>query len=228
MSELVRVITQETLDLHAKWLASNDDGIKLSTVVGGKVEIMTNLRKANLSMADLSGANLSGANLIMTNLSGANLSGANLRKANLSGAKLSGADLSAADLSGTNLSGANLSGCKGLLNPVIWLSDNFFTDELGYIVYKAIGNTVYEAPDTWKIKAGLLIEEVCNPDRGTLCASGVNFGTMKWVDENYPVKKGREIWRCRIRWIDLAGVIVPWNTNGKARCCKLELLEMVK
>ena len=193
MSELVRVITQETLDLHAKWLASNDDGIKLSTVVGGKVEIMTNLRKANLS-----------------------------------GAKLSGADLSAADLSGTNLSGANLSGCKGLLNPVIWLSDNFFTDELGYIVYKAIGNTVYEAPDTWKIKAGLLIEEVCNPDRGTLCASGVNFGTMKWVDENYPVKKGREIWRCRIRWIDLAGVIVPWNTNGKARCCKLELLEMVK
>ena len=223
MSELVRVITQETLDLHAKWLASNDDGIKLSTVVGGKVEIMTNLRKANLSMADLSGANLSGANL-----SGANLSGADLSMANLSGANLRKAKLSGANLSEAKLIAADLSGCKGLLNPVIWLSDNFFTDELGYIVYKAIGNTVYEAPDTWKIKAGLLIEEVCNPDRGTLCASGVNFGTMKWVDENYPVKKGREIWRCRIRWIDLAGVIVPWNTNGKARCCKLELLEMVK
>lgn len=36
-----------------------------------------------------------------------------------------------------------------------------------------------------------------------------------------------KIYRCRIRWIDLAGVVVPYNTDGKARCARLEILEQV-
>ena len=33
------------------------------------------------------------------------------------------------------------------------------------------------------------------------------------------------LWRCRIRYEDGPGVVVPYNTDGKARCERLELLE---
>jgi len=86
------MITKEELELHAKWLCNESDGVRLV--------------KAS---ADLSGAYLSGANL-----SGADLRGAYLSGAYLSDADLSGADLSGACLSGANLSGADLRGANGL------------------------------------------------------------------------------------------------------------------
>jgi uncharacterized protein YjbI with pentapeptide repeats len=201
-----------------------------------------NLSYANLCGADLSGANLSYANLCGTNLSGTNLSyanlcGANLSYADLSGANLSYANLCGADLSGANLSyanlcgadlrdadlsGANLSGAKNLLNPVLWLAENFEHDDLGYIVYKAIGNTSFNPPEHWQIEAGSYLEEVPNPLPTVECGCGVNFATLTWVRDNHP---RCAIWRCRIRWTDLAGVVVPYNTDGKARCSRLELLE---
>jgi hypothetical protein len=36
------------------------------------------------------------------------------------------------------------------------------------------------------------------------------------------------LWRCRIRWAWLPGVVVPFGTDGKARCSRLEMLEEVK
>jgi hypothetical protein len=182
------------------------------------------LRSADLSGANLSGANLSGADLSGANLSGANLSGANLSGADLRSADLSGANLRSADLSGANLSGANLSGAKNLLNPVVWLAETFVSDELGYIVYKAIGNTTYNPPKSWKIKAGSLLEEIPNPLPTCECGCGVNFATLAWVKSNH---SRVTIWRCRIRWLDLPGVVVPYNTDGKARCSRLELIEIV-
>lgn len=140
-------------------------------------------------------------------------------------ANLSDADLSDANLIGANLSGANLSGAKNLLNPVKWLAENFERDDLGYIVYKAIGNTDYRPPKHWKVKAGSLLEEVPNPLPTSDCGCGVNFGTLAWVKDHY---ENAEIWRCRIRWVDLPGVVVPFTTDGKARCNCLELLERVK
>jgi hypothetical protein len=148
-------------------------------------------------------------------LSDANLSDADLRRANLSGANLSGADLRR----------ANLSGAQNLLNPVKWLAENFEHDDLGYIVYKAIGDTNYTPPARWKIAPNEYIEEVCNPLPTSTCACGINFGTLAWVKENYPRST---FWRCRIRWMDLPGVVVPYNTDGKARCNRLELLEVVE
>ena len=103
---MITKITQNDLDLHAKWLKNEPDGVRLSAVA------YANLRGANLSYADLSGADLSGADLSGANLSGANLSVANLRGANLSYADLSGANLSVANLRGTNLSYADLSGAN--------------------------------------------------------------------------------------------------------------------
>jgi hypothetical protein len=170
--------------------------------------------------ADLSGADLSGADL-----SDADLRRANLRSADLRSANLSGADLSDADLIDADLRRADLSGAKNLLNPVVWLSENFDTDELGYIVYKAIGGTPYSKPDYWNIEPGASIEEVPNPLPTVECGCGVNFATLKWIKSNQP-QSG--IWCCRIRWLDLPGVVVPYNTDGKARCSRLELLDIVK
>ena len=135
--------------------------------------------------------------------------------------------LSRANLSGANLSGADLSGAENLLNPVKWLAENFEDDDLGYIVYKAIGNTDYAAPAQWKIDAGEIIEEVVNPLPTNDCGCGVNFGTLQWVKEYCGEGESAVIWRCRIRWIDLPGVVVPYNTTGKARCNRLELLETI-
>ncbi len=87
---MITEITQNDLDLHAKYLRGEAGGVKLVTAVG-KVTISANLREANLRGADLSEADLSEADL-----RGANLRGANLIRADLIGADLRGANLSEA------------------------------------------------------------------------------------------------------------------------------------
>ena len=163
--------------------------------------------------ADFRGANLSGANLRRANLSGADLSGANL-----SGANLSGADLSDADLSD-----ANLSGVKNLLSAINYLDSNFEKTPDGYIAYKTFGGS-YAPNKGWKIESGSIIDEVVNPNRQYICGSGINLAPIKWVIQNY---KG-DIWKVLIRWEWLPGVIVPYNTDGKIRCERCELVEIVK
>ena len=54
---MITKITQNDLDLHAKWLKDGPDGVWLRTVADA------DLRGANLRGADLSGANLRGADL---------------------------------------------------------------------------------------------------------------------------------------------------------------------
>ena len=200
-----------------------------------------NLSAANLSYADLSAANLSAADLRAAdlraadlraadlgyaNLSDANLRAANLSYANLSGVDLRAANLRAANLSYANLSGVDLSGVMGLLDPVDWLQTNFETDAEGVIVYKRIGAgaTAYSPPAHWTIEPGAYLTEVVNPTRTVECACGVNFGTRDWCQDEY---NGATLWRCRIEWWDLAGVVVPYNTDGKARCARLRLIEPV-
>jgi hypothetical protein len=197
----------EIVEKHGKWLRDEEGGERWSCPID-----------ADLSGADLSGADLSGANL-----SDADLSGANLRRADLRRADLSGANLSGANLSGANLSGANLSGAKNFFNPIKWMSENFEHDDLGFVVYKTFG-AYYKQPE-WKIEAGSFIEENANQFPTNDCGCGINFATIKWIknDQSNP-----EIWRCRIRWIDCVGVVIPYNTDGKARCSRLELIEIVK
>ena len=199
----------ETLESHKLWLSGK----------GGK---RADLRLANLLDADLSGANLSWADLSGANLSWAYLSGANLSWADLSGANLSRANLSRANLSRANLSGANLSRAKGLLQTTAFIAENFERTSDGYIAYKTF-NSQYRAPDAWEIKHGSIIEETVNFDRCTECGSGINVAPLKWVQEH---QKG-EIWKVLIRWEWMCGVCIPYNTDGKIRCERVELVGIV-
>ena len=181
------------------------------------------LRRANLSDADLRGADLRGANLSDADLRGANLSDANLRGANLRGANLSDADLRGANLSDANLRGANLSGSQGLLDAINYMEANFERTDEGYIVYKSF-NSNYTAPDRWKIEPGEVIEEVANPDRTCECGCGINVAPLEWVkNDNY-----NQPYKLLIRWEWLPGVVVPYNTDGKIRCSKAQILEAVE
>jgi len=147
-------------------------------------------------------------------------------RADLRGADLSGADLREANLRVANLSGADLGGCTGLLNAADWLAEHFELDPdgRGYLVYKMFG-IFNPIPAAWKIEAGSIITEVVNPDRGTECACGVNFARRDWLE--FKVRPGTPLWRCLLRWRDLPDVVVPFHTDGKARCGRLELLEIV-
>ena len=186
------------------------------------------LRWANLIGADLSGANLRGAYLrgaylIAADLSGADLSRANLHKADLSGANLRRANLIEADLSGANLGEADLSGATGLLSAVDFLEAHFERVEAGYIAYKTF-NVTYEAPAAWEIKKGAVISENVNFDRCTECGCGVNVAPLEWVKREYGYPG---IWKVLIRWEWLCGVCVPYMSDGKIRCERVELLEVV-
>lgn len=150
--------------------------------------------------------------------SAANLSGANLRGANLHGADLSGADLRWADLREANLSGAG-----GLLPTVNYLAAHFERTEEGYIAYKTFG-AMYSPPGTWKLESGAILEENVNFDRCSVCGCGINVAPLKWVKSKY---KG-DIWKVLIRWEWLCGVCVPYQTDGKIRCERVELVEVVK
>ncbi len=182
--------------------------------------INVNLSYANLRSADLSYANLSSAYLHNANLRLADLHNANLRLANLSSANLSSANLRSADLSS-----ANLSQIVNFFDPLKWLKENFEFDEKGLIVYKRIGTTAFKSPNNWIIEPNSIIEELgVNPLPTVDCGSGVNFGTLDWCQKEYT---DSSLWKCRINWMDLASVVVPYNTDGRARCQRLELLEKI-
>jgi len=44
------------------------------------------------------------------------------------------------------------------------------------------------------------------------------------------VKKNHKgpYWKCRINWKDLVDTVIPFNTDGKGRCARLELIKIVE
>ena len=231
----------EIIRLHKMWLNDEDGGIKANishsnlrgSDLRGSNLSGSNLSGSNLSGSDLSGSNLSGSDLSGSDLSGSDLSGSNLRGSNLSGSDLSGSNLRGSNLRGSNLSGSNLrgsdlrysnlSGVVGLINAAYWMADNFEKTAEGYIVYKSFGDR-YNAPEDWKIEPGSVINEVVNQLPTLDCACGINFATLEWVKRN----TSNDIWKCLIRWEWLPLVTVPYNTDGKARCGRLELIEIIE
>ena len=92
----------------------------------------------------------------------------------------------------------------------------------GYIAYKTFGSQ-YTPPETWNITKGSVITETVNYDRCCDCGSGINVAPLEWVKKYY---KGA-IWKVLIRWEWLCGVCVPYMTDGKIRCERVELLGVV-
>ena len=257
MNKYTKEELHENLEKHNLWLnnmsggiAADFSGADISGVDFSGVDLRgvdfscadlsnANFRDANLNNANLSGVNLTGADLSCAklqnahlsnailsnvNLSNADLCYADLYLANLNKANLCCADLSGADLTRTNLSGANLSGTKGLVSSVDFIKTHFGRTEDGYIAYKTFGSC-YDSPEAWKIEVGSVIEENVNFDRSTGCGSGINVAPLEWVRDNYPNKP---IWKVLIRWEWLCGVCVPYMTDGKIRCERVELLEVVE
>ena len=60
--------------------------------------------------------------------------------------------------------------------------------------------------------------------RADACGCGINVAPLDWVRKNY----NGEIWKVLIRWEWMVGVCVPYNTDGKIRCERVELVEVVK
>jgi hypothetical protein len=216
---------QDTLDAHRKWLARGSEGERADLhgvdLHGADLRDRC-LRHAKLDYAELSDANLGGANLRRTNLTHANLICANLSGADLTSADLRRADLRDADLRNANLKNTDLSGTWGLVSVGDYLEENFEFDASGMLCYKVFG-VLYDVPERWTIEEGSVIRENVNPHRTLDCACGVNVATRQWMrGYNFP---SREIWRCRIAWPDLAGVVVPYDPDGKIRAERVRLLE---
>ena len=152
----------------------------------------------------------------------ANLGKADLHEANLGKVDLQKANLRGVDLGGANLCGANLSGALGILPQGDYVKKFFNVDKSGVIVYKSFGEH-FKNPE-WSIGSRKIIEEICNPCRTTECACGINVATQEWALKNCK----HEIWKCRIRWEDLPGVVVPYNTAGKIRCERLYIIGKLK
>ena len=136
---------------------------------------------------------------------------------------LSEADLSGADLSGANLRGANLSGALNLLESCAYIDDHFEKTDKGYIAYKTFGS-FNTPPAYWTIEPDSIICENVNFNRTEECGCGVNVGTLEWVKENTT----GQIWKVLIEWPWLAGVVVPYSTDGKIRCERVRLLEKIE
>lgn len=154
----------------------------------------------------------------------ANLSYANLRDANLRCADLRGAILSGADLRGADLNGADLSCATGLLNPIDYLAEKFERTEDGYVVYKAF-DACYASPAKWKVEPGEIITEEVNFCRTNEYGCGINAAPLKWVKRKYPEK---DIYKLLIKWEWLAGVVVPYNTDGEIRCARAQIIGKVE
>lgn len=147
-------------------------------------------------------------------------------------ADLSRADLRKSDFKGTSFVGAklnqtNFSDTTGLISPTQYLADNFEKTEDGYIAYKTFG-TYYEKNSKWEIKEGSVISEITNFNPTSECGCGINVSTKDWMWTEMACNDaftGATVWKVLIRWEWLAGVCVPYCTDGKIRCEKVELIE---
>ena len=120
---------------------------------------------------------------------------------------------------------ADLSGAKGLLSAIAYIDAHFERTDKGYIAYKTF-NSQYSAPESWEIKPDSVIVENVNPNRTTTCGCGINVAPLAWVRRNN--NDSAVIWKVLIEWPWLAGVVVPYGTDGKIRCEKVRLLEVVE
>lgn len=134
-------------------------------------------------------------------------------------------DFSNLDCTNSAFGYLDISGTTGFIKSSDFMNRHFKKDDKGYIVFKVIGKTDFPPNKNWKIEEGSYIEENVDTNRFECCGCGVNFGTLAYVRSLYPYG---EVWECRIDFTDAAGIIVPYNSDGKARCERLYLTRKMK
>lgn len=213
---LARKPLSEFIDFSNKDLSGENfqDGFLFSATMHNTILSDANLQNTTIKMAYLDNVNAARANF-----SGANLELSCLRNSNFRGANFTNADLGGADLRN-----ANFSGTIGLVDPINFLEENFEVSSLGYIVYKVF-NYKFDSPQYWSIEPNSVISEVANFNRCDSCGCGINVAPLKWIRENAPSDSA--VWKCLIEWPWLAGVCVPYNTDGQIRVSRVRLLEVV-
>lgn len=197
--------------------------------------IRFNVDRADFTATNLEGTRIEDANLERAIFKDSILRGVSFRGSRLYGADfrnvdLSGADLSHALLAGANFSGANLSGVKGLPSSAEMMEKMFRRDGDGWIVYKAVGDTPYDPRPEWQFHAGSFLTEVVDWDRASYCGCGVNFGSIGYIGNTFIDRSGSpfiKVWKCRIHWVDAADIVIPFMSDGRGRCARLELLETI-
>lgn len=188
----------------------------------------SNLQHATLYAVHAHGADFRGANCERTSFRNSDLAGssfyqANLYRADFDTASLRNCNLTSAVLGNVNFNDANLSGALGLLSPIDFIKKNFETTSEGVIAYKCFG-AIYAPPERWKLEPGSVIAEEVNANRANTCGCGVNVGPYNYVARAYEFMT---IWKVLIRWEWLPGVVVPYGSDGKIRCERVQLLEKV-
>lgn len=103
------------LELHAKWLKFEDDGVRADLSNSDLRNV--NLHKRNLSYANLSGSDLTGADLSYAYLTGADLSYTTLESTNLNGSSLKSVNLTGAFIKNTSLNGVSTNEYSEFFHP---------------------------------------------------------------------------------------------------------------
>lgn len=183
----------------------------------------SDMHESDIYNCELIGCNMHDSDMRDCDMIECDMRNSDLRNSNLSNSRLRNSNLGGCLMVGCNLAHGDLSGCKGLVSPIRYMEENFDRSSDGYIAYKVF-NASYIAPGKWEIRPGAVINETVNANRTDDCGCGVNVATLDWVEDNCRGK----IWKVLIRWEWLPGVCVPYNTDGKIRCERVELIEIVQ
>jgi hypothetical protein len=105
-------------------------------------------------------------------------------------------------------------------SPVEWMDRMFERTNRGWRVYKTFGR-VYASPPEWDIRAGsTIVEGNLDMNNVQVCGAGINFATEDWQRGEREYEYA--LWECIVPFN--ATVIVPWETDGKARTDRLVIL----
>ena len=113
----------------------------------------------------------------------------------------------------------------GIKSSIDFLKNNFEFTEDGLIAYKTF-NQCYKTPEDWIIKPGSILTSPCSSDRNETCAYGINIAPLEWV-KDFSSQRKLTIYKVLIRWEWLAGVVVPYDSDGKIRCERCEIISPV-
>jgi uncharacterized protein YjbI with pentapeptide repeats len=212
------------------------------------------LSDLDLTSADFTGASLTRVTFKNTFLDRCSFRGAYITDCYFQNVVLDESDFTRASIVrntfGPNI---NFSGVKGLRTAAELLSEWCEQDELGVIVYRVFSSVPGEKtfisapvpPSRWDIRPGSFITESVMPGRDRFGGSGVAFTDRTFGEHLLEIVPNRVLWKCRIRWIDLADTEVSWMTadydrgleglglpypliaHMEGRCARLELLQEI-